>query len=205
MLLDFSDAYRSKAYSAKLKKLQEGIANNYPDALPNARDARPVYKVGNLVMPSPVAIETSTPMALRDAVASIGQKLTHALYYRECHKALSIRHRFTTGCYQIQNPAATTLTEYFTKLLPDATIGSRSNVRNYGERFSYISGVKNEEDFFVYAAQFGKGLILWGIVLGPNADLTAADGPLRNVSWHKGASGSTMSCESGDFRSGLQR
>jgi hypothetical protein len=83
MLLDSNDATRSNAYTAKLNKLRDGIANNYPEALPNALDALPVYKVGSLVTPSPVAIATSTPAGFRDAAISIGQKLTHALYYRE--------------------------------------------------------------------------------------------------------------------------
>jgi hypothetical protein len=189
MLLDSNDATRSNAYTAKLNKLRDGIANNYPEALPNALDALPVYKVGSLVTPSPVAIATSTPAGFRDAAISIGQKLTHALYYRERGKALSIQHRFTTACYQIQNSATTTLTEYFAKLLPDATTGSRSNIKSYGERFAYKSGVKEKEDFFVYVAQFGKGLIIWGIVLGPGMVLTEVSEPLRSMSWRNGASG----------------
>jgi hypothetical protein len=40
-------------------------------------------------------------------------------------------------------------------------------VKNYGERFGYKSGWKEMEDFFMYIAQFGRGLIVWGIVLGP--------------------------------------
>ena len=47
-------------------------------------------------------------------------------------------------------------------LLPDQTIGGRSNVKNYGERFGYKSGWKEVEDFFVYIAQFGRGLIVLG-------------------------------------------
>jgi hypothetical protein len=188
MLLDFNEVNRSAAYSAKLKKLREGIANNCPEALPNPLDARPVHRMGNLVTPSPVAISTGTPAAFREAAAGIGQKLTHALYYRERGKALSIQHRFATACYQIQNSSTTTLTECLGKLLPDPTIGSRSNIKSYGERFAYKSGAKGD-DFFIYAAQFGKGLIVWGIVLGPGMVLSAMDEALRKMPWRNGAGG----------------
>jgi hypothetical protein len=189
MLLDFNEANRSQADIAKLNKLRAAIANRYPEALPNAFDARPIHVVNGLVTPSPVAIGTDTPAAFRDAAASIGQKLTHALYYRKMGKAISSQHHFTTGCYQPQNSANTTLTQLFAQLLPDSTIGSRSNIKNYGERFAYKSGVKEEEDFFVFAAQFGKGLILWGIVLGPSIELKGVGDPLRNMSWRNGACG----------------
>lgn len=189
MLLDFNEANRSKACTARLNKLREGIANNYPEALPNTWNARPSYTVGSLVTPSPIAVATSTPAAFRDAAASIGRKLTHALFYRERRKTLSVQHQFTTGCYQIQNSATKTLTEFLAKLLPDPTTGSRSNIKRYGELFAYKSGVKEAEDFFVYAAQFGKGLIIWGIVLGPGMTLNAVGEPLRSFSWRYGANG----------------
>ena len=187
MLLDFSEANRSKSHTEKLSKLRQGIANNYPEALPDVLSARPVCTFGSVVTPSPIAIATSTPAAFREAAASIGQKLTHALYYRERGTALSSQHQFTTGCYQIQNSATTTLTECFAKLLPDPTIGFRSNVKQYGERFAYKSGVKEKDDFFVYAAQFGKGLIIWGIVLGPTMAVSAVGEPLRSMHWRNGA------------------
>jgi hypothetical protein len=189
MLLDFDEAKRSRAYTAKINRLRAGIANNFPEALPNTLDARPIYRVGSLVTPSPAAISVGTPTAFRDAAASIGHKLTHALYYRECGKALSVQHQFTTGCYQIQNSATTNLTEYFAKLLPGLTIGVRSNIKSYGERFAYKSGVKEDGDFFAYAAQFGKGLIIWGIVLGPGMVLSAEAERIRNMQWRTGASG----------------
>jgi hypothetical protein len=189
MLLDFDEAKRSRAYAAKINRLRAGIANNHPEALPNTQDARPVYRVGSLVTPSPAAISVGTPAAFKDAAASIGNKLTHALYYREQRKALSVQHKFTTGCYQLQNSATTNLTEYFAKLLPGLTIGVRSNIKSYGERFAYKSGLKDDGDLFAYAAQFGKGLIIWGIVLGPGIPLTAIDEPLRNMHWRTGGSG----------------
>jgi hypothetical protein len=192
MFLDFNEANRSKAYTTKLSKLREGIANNYPEALPNASSARPIHMLGSIVTPRAVAIEVSTPVAFRDAAARIGRKLTHALYYRELGRALSCHHQFTTGCYQIQISATGALTECFAKLLPDPTVGSRANIKSYGERFAYKSGVKEEEDFFVYAAQFGRGLIVWGIVLGPGMVLSAVGEPLRNMLWRNGASTSAQ-------------
>jgi hypothetical protein len=189
MLLDFNEVKPSEAYTAKLNKLLKGIADYYPEALPITSGATAIYGVGSLVTPRPVAFATSTPTAFRIAADSMGQKLTHALYYRERGKVLSPQHRFITGCYQIQNSATTTLTEYFAKLLPGLTIGSRPNIKSYGERFAYKSGVKEEEDFFVYAAQFGKGLIISGIVLGPGMSPSGSGEPLRSMRWRNGAAG----------------
>ena len=118
ILLDFNEANRSQADIAKLNKLRAAIANRYPEALPNAFDARPIHMVNGLVTPSPVAIGTDTPAAFRHAAASIGQKLTHALYYREMGKAISSQHHFTTGCYQPQNSATTTLTQLLLSCFP---------------------------------------------------------------------------------------
>jgi hypothetical protein len=188
MLLDFNQANRSQADIAKLNRLRATIAKRYPESFPNALDARPIYVVNGLFTPSPVAIETGMPAAFREAVASIGQKLTHALYYREMGKAISSQLHFVTGCYQPQNSATATLTRFFEELLPDFTVAGRSNIKSYGERFAYKSGVKEKEDFFVYAAQFGKGLILWGIVSG-TSELKNVGGPLRNMPWRKGACG----------------
>jgi hypothetical protein len=112
-----------------------------------------------------------------------------ALYYRRLGKAISSQHHFTTDCYQPQNPVTTALTQMFARLLPDPTVGSRSNIKSYGARFAYQSGVKEEEDLFVYAAQFGKGLILWGIVSGPSIELNTMSDPLRSMPWRNGACG----------------
>lgn len=45
-----------------------------------------------------------------------------------------------------------------------------------------------EYDFFVYAAQFGQGLILWGIMRGANVPLPDVE-PLKSAPWIKGACG----------------
>jgi len=85
-----------------------------------------------------------------------------------------------TGCHQIQNSNTAALTEYFARLLPDPTTGSRSNIKRYGQRFAYLSGVKEKEEFFVYAAQFGMGLVVWGIATKP--DVVVGE-PLRSMAW----------------------
>ncbi len=92
------------------------------------------------------------------------------------------------GPYQPQRGGTETLTTFFASLLPNQTIGERSNIKDYGDQFRYISGFKPEQDFFVYAAQFGHGAILWGIVRGPNVPLPDRE-PLKSASWIRGACG----------------
>ena len=186
MLVDFNEGILDRAYARKLRKLREGIANNYPEALPDALIAQPVSRIGRIATPRPVAVEVSTPRAFHDAANCVGRKLTHALYYRERGRAISRLQHFTIGCHQIQRSATAPLTACFANLLPDFVVGSRTNIKSYGERFAYKSGVKEDEDFFVYAAQFGRGLIVWGIVLGPGMALKDVPEPLSRMPWCSG-------------------
>jgi hypothetical protein len=188
MLLDFDRSSLDQHFARKLIRLRGGITNNYPEALPDASTAHLIRRVGGVDTPRPIAVEVRTPVAFRNAALRMGRKLAHALYYRELGEALSKQHRLATGFYQAQDSRTAALTELFANLLTDQTIGSRANVRNYGQRFAYKSGVKEKGEFFVYAAQFGKGLIVWGIVLGPSLGLDVVPKPLSNMRWHNGAS-----------------
>jgi hypothetical protein len=153
---------------ARITDLRDAIERNYPEALPDLSTSRPIHKVGSIITPNPVAFSVQcSSSALRQSMTTLQRKLTHALYYRETCNSLTKAHTFQSGFYQIQSDA-NILTEYFAKLLPNQTIGDRINVRNYGERFGYKCGYKEQEDFFVYAAQFGRGLIVWGITLSPD-------------------------------------
>jgi hypothetical protein len=188
-LLDFDESKMGREDDAKkLRKLKQGIINNYPDALPDQTSAYPLHQVGSITTPYPAAIVLDTPPAFKEASIMIGRKLTHALYMRETGKILTSSHRFLTGCYQPQRGGTETLTSYFASLLPNTIIGGRSNIKSYGDRFRYISGIKEEEDFLVYAAQFGQGLIVWGIVCGPNIKTPKAE-PLKSAPWTIGACG----------------
>jgi hypothetical protein len=189
MCVDFSKENRTPAALARFAELKAGILNNYPDALPNTVGSRPIFSTGSIVTPTPLAVEISRPPAFRDAATVIAQKLTHALYYRECGKALTSDHWLLSDFYQPQRSDTRLLTDFFVELLPDQTIGTRSNLRQYGERFAYKFLVREEDDFFVYAAQFGRGLILWGIVLGPGLAVSGLQEPLRSKPWHRGACG----------------
>ncbi len=188
MVLDFdeSDAKREKNLE-KLERLFKGINNNYPEALPKRAD--PVHQVGSVITPKPVAYTFRTPPALEDAIKVMGAKLAHALYFRDTGKILTPEHEFFSGWYQPQRGETKNLTSYLTSLLPKLTVGERSNIGEYGDRFRYIWGYK-EEDFFFYAAQFGQGIILWGIVCGPGIEKPSG-GPLSDASnWQSGACGS---------------
>jgi hypothetical protein len=158
MLLDFDAANRNDAAIAKLKS---AIDNNYPGALPDTR--APLLR--------PLGVEVHKPKALDEAATVLGRKLTCALYYREARKALTIGHSIMTGWHQIQKLKTVSLTEFFATLLPDQTVGLRSNIREYGKRFVYKWGIKEEEEFFMYAAQFGMGLLVWGIATRPDVPI----------------------------------
>lgn len=183
-LLDFNESNRTPADVAKITKLRDSIAHNFPDALPDISTARPIYNVGPVITPSPVAIEVRTPGLFREPVQTLERKLTHALYYRETGRALSKSHLFLSEFYQPQAGSAV-LTKYLVGLLPDQRIGARSNVKNYGERFGYKSGWKETEDFFMYIAQFGKGLIVWGIALAHAGQIGESANYLRAKPWRK--------------------
>lgn len=167
-LLDFNESNQTPRDMARLAELRKAIERNYPEALPDLSTARPIHKVGSIITPRPVAVSMQfSGSVFRQSMATLQRKLTHALYYRETGKPLTKLHTFQSGFYQIQSDASV-LTKYFAELLPNQTIGTRINVKNYGERFGYKCGYKEQEDFFVYAAQFGRGLIIWGITLSPS-------------------------------------
>jgi hypothetical protein len=122
-------------------------------------------------------------------VKTIGEKLAHALYYREMRKIMTADHRFFAEMYPLQHRGTEDLTALFKRLLPDLRIGSRPNIRTYSKRFAYMSGCKPKEDFFLFAAQFGYGLVCWGMVFGPDMRLSESNDALAKMSWRPGASG----------------
>jgi hypothetical protein len=44
-----------------------------------------------------------------------------------------------------------------------------------------MSGCKPDDDFFVFAAQFGYGLMCWGMVLGPSMNLSKSNDALKKM------------------------
>jgi hypothetical protein len=188
MLFDFDESKRKSAeYRKKIMKLLQGIANNYPEALPDRTGAYTENWVGSVITPKPEAISLRGTPALKEAIEVMGKKLTHALYLRETGKILTQQHQFLCRAYQPQQTGTQDLTSYLTSLLPNQIVGVRTNIKEYGDRFRYIFGYK-EEDFFVYAAQFGLGIMLWGIVCGPVIKRPTG-GPLGSAPWLLGACG----------------
>jgi hypothetical protein len=165
-----------------MTKLRAAIARNYPDALPDRSTSVPIQQIGSIITPSPVAVSVQRPTAFAQTMDTLERKLTHALYYRETGKPLTQSHPYLSEHYQIQG-SDHTLTKYLGELLPDETIGGRTNVKDYGERFGYKSGYKVKDDFFMYAAQFGKGLIVWGMVLGPGMRVSNLADYLKSKPW----------------------
>jgi hypothetical protein len=189
ILMDFDEAkMKHEEDRAKLRELRQGIFNNYPEALPDETKAYPLNRMGSIITPRPVAVSIPTPRPLKDAIRVISAKLTHALYFRETAKILTRKHQFQASAYQPQRSETQNLTSCFASLLPNLTVGTRSNIKQYGDRFRYISGYKEEGDFFVYAAQFGHGIVLWGIVCGSGITRPSG-GPLSSVPWLNGGCG----------------
>ncbi len=90
MLLDFDESkMRRREDLEKMSKLRQGIANNYPEALPDEARALPITRLGSLVTPRPVAYSFPVTSAARDAMQVMTRKLTHALYFRETGRILT--------------------------------------------------------------------------------------------------------------------
>lgn len=168
LILDFDESQEKREGALKrINQLISGVANNVPEALPPVWNALPVYKVGNILSPRAAAYSISTPQPLKDATRVIARKLVHALYYREVQRCLASCHKFTFGVYQPQRGGTENLTTYLNSLLPSNTTGVKPNIKNYGDRFRYSWGFKEDRDFFMFAAQFGHGLMVWCMSVGP--------------------------------------
>jgi hypothetical protein len=103
MLMDFNEANRTAADRARVEQLRHEIANRYPDALPDPATHVPLYRAGHIITPSPVAVSVGMKPVVREAMKTIGEKLAHALYYREMKMTLKSDHRFFASIYQLQH------------------------------------------------------------------------------------------------------
>jgi hypothetical protein len=72
MRLDFNEDNRSPADLERQQKLRHEIAKRYPDALPDSEE--PIFRVGHIIIPSPVAVSVDTKPAVREAMRAIGEK-----------------------------------------------------------------------------------------------------------------------------------
>jgi len=186
--LDFDESNtQQEKHISKLLKLRKGIANNYPEALPDTAKAYPIYRIGHIITPTPAAISVFAPTALKEAIDVMGKKLTHALYFRHAGKVLTKEHKFLYHLYQPQCGGTEKFTSFLNSLLPNRIIGQRKNIKDYGDRFKYMYGYKEQEDFFVFSAQFGRGIILWGIICGLETEKPQDD--LFSSHWIRGACG----------------
>ena len=168
VLSDFDDQkFGNGPDRIRLDGLINAVKRNYPSAMPDLDAAKGIHRSGHIYTSQPVAYSAKTTPEMQEAAEFMEEKLTHALYLREVGKIMTPEHRFVAGIYQPQLDHTGALTEYFQNLLPNMTIGERPNIKTYGDRFRYMSGYKDAEDFLVFAAQFGRGCIIWGIVCGP--------------------------------------
>ncbi len=197
-LLDFNEANRSAADIARTDQLREEIARRWPEALPDAASGEAIFRAGHIITPSPVAISVTTTPAVKEAMEKIGEKLAHALFYRETGKIMTHHESFFCSILQIQRLGAESLTDYFRRVLPDLRMGDRPNIKQYGKRFAYKSGWKPDDQFFVFAAQFGLGVMCWGMVFGPKMQLSSSNDALKGMHWRPGGCGLGCHRRSGD-------
>lgn len=192
LLWDFDPSEeKRKENRKKIEKLMRGITNNYPEALPDVGKAFPVNWVGSPISVEPVAASIGTTPSIKNAVRVACQKMIHALYFRETGKVLTSDHQVVSGIYQPQIEGTQKLTSVFVSLLPNVVVGTRTNMKKYGDRFQYLFGYKDQEDFFSYAAQFGHGIIMWGVAGGPDIEKPTT-GRLSSTPWSRGAPGAAV-------------
>jgi len=164
MIVDFDpNKFASEDDRKKISKLIRGIRNNYPEALPDLANALPINRYDSIITAAPVALSIKITPCVQEAIDISGRKLMHALYFRETGKFLTENHQFFSGAYQPQQAETADLTALLASLLPTPVTGTRPNIKQYGDRFRYMFGYKDQEDFFLYAGQFGHGMVLWGI------------------------------------------
>jgi len=172
MLLDFDIANLN---SDRTHRLHQGLENNSPGAIPefipSANTIRSYMKQnglprtpGLLLRDEPIVkgmVLVSTEFG--EAAAMIGRKLGCALYYRETGKILPRTHRIQTGWHQVQSSCARVLTSYLFEALTNLKIGTKANVKQYGDRLTTRTQ-ESEDGLFGYAMQFGQGLIVGGVL-----------------------------------------
>jgi hypothetical protein len=171
----------------KLERLAKALRNNYPDALIDPATIKTITSTPHIVSSTPLAISIGTPPAVVDAISVMGAKLTHALYFRETNTVLTNSHLFCSASYQPQQAGTDALTTLMQSLLPNIEIGKRTNIKLYGDRFRYLSGFKTE-GLFCWAAQFGHGIILWGLARATSIVLPPP-GSLASLPWQSAACG----------------
>jgi hypothetical protein len=82
LLLDFDESkFGALEHQQKIRKLRQGIMNNYPGALPDPRHARSINRVGSLISPAPVAISLPMTLEVQEAMEVIGRKVTPLYHY----------------------------------------------------------------------------------------------------------------------------
>lgn len=172
MLIDYD---LNNLHVDRAKGLHNGMLNNAPEALPEFKlspnTIRAVMKQhgiertpGLLLRDEPIVrslVLAST--RIDEATVAVGRKLGCALYYRHKKRILTSAHRICTGWHQLQDTAKAELNGYLSEMLQDVWTGSRANIKEYGDRLTIRTG-DSEDGLFVYMAQFGKGMVVWGIV-----------------------------------------
>lgn len=70
--------------------------------------------------------------------------------------------------------------------LPNEKKLGRRNLPKAPMRFGYRWGLKPAESLFIFGAQFGQGLVVWGITMDPAMAPLPTQGHLKASAWRVG-------------------
>jgi hypothetical protein len=113
------------------------------------------------------------------------KKLTHALHYQHVGHILTSKSRYMTSSFQPQMGGIEPMMNYMRGLPNEEKLG-RKNLPKAPMRFSYRWGLKPADSFFMFAAQFGGGLVVWGMTTDPAISPLPTEGFLSASAWRTG-------------------
>jgi hypothetical protein len=125
---------------------------------------------------------------MRIAAQVLFQKLTHALHYRHIGSILTNESRYVTSSFQPQAAISEPMLNYMRGLPNEEKLGRR-NLPKAPMRFGYRWGIT--ESLFIFAAQFGQGLVVWGITTDPAIAPLPTEGHFQAAAWRTGGDIST--------------
>ncbi|WP_425999680.1 hypothetical protein [Caulobacter sp. DWR1-3-2b1] len=161
----------------ELRKLINGIRNNYPHLMPkvdlSANEKRAALRHrGDAVPPGQFLDDLGIimlPIEVGPMIDAFAAKLAKALYYREVVKTLPLDFVVYTRWFDFMHKAAGATIQNMSAILPNRKIGSRSNT-DIGQQFEYVWGRSDDGLTFGFTAQLGSSIFLVGVAVHEKID-----------------------------------
>lgn len=165
-LLDHND---SNYNSVQLRRLIDGVRNNYPDLVPrtnlSATEKRRILQHWGWELPRGAFLDDVGLVALSKKAGPHLQmntvKLLAALHYRHAGTTLTAQHATFTGWSQLGLPGVDEAQAQLLEGMPELVVGARTNT-SIGNQFAYRWGQSPDQSLFGFAAGFGTGLFVMG-------------------------------------------